>query len=75
MNFETILLDVDATDPGAGMVKAFGASLVGTTIVTCVKTFTRADVPGEPDVHFHVLADRPDVLKAISESALLQQVR
>ena len=68
-------LDVEATDPGAGMVKAFESRLVNAVMVAIVRTFARPGAPGEADLHFHLSADRPDVLKAIQEAALVQQVR
>jgi hypothetical protein len=67
-------LDVEATDPGAGMVKAFESSLVGATFVVAVRTFAHAGT-GDADLHFHLLADKPDVLAAIKEATLLQQVK
>ena len=68
-------LEVEATDPGAGMVKAFEASLVSATFVACLRTFARPGAPGESDLHFHLSADKADVLDAIKQAALLQQVR
>jgi hypothetical protein len=73
-------LDVEATDQGAGMVKAFEANLVGATFIVFARTFGKAGVAGvgeagEPELHFHLSADKPDVLDAIKQAALLQQVR
>jgi hypothetical protein len=68
-------LDVEATDPGAGMVKAFESNLVGASFVVAVRTFARAGSPGDADLHFHLLADKADVLAAVKEAALLEQVK
>jgi len=68
-------LDVESTDQGAGMVKAFEANLVGATFVVFGRTFAKAGAPGEAELHFHLSADKPDVLDAIKQAALLQQVR
>jgi len=67
-------LDVESTDPGAGTVKAFEANLVGATFVVAVRTFARPGAPGESDMHFHLSADKADVLDAVKQAALLQQV-
>ena len=68
-------LDVESTDQGAGMVKAFEANLVGATFVVFARTFAKVGEPGEPELHFHLSADKADVLDAIKQAALLQQVR
>ncbi len=68
-------LDVESTDPGAGMVRAFESSLVGATFVVAVRTFAHAGAPGESDLHFHLSADKADVLAAVKEASLLQQVK
>jgi hypothetical protein len=68
-------LEVEATDPGAGMVKAFESTLVGASFVIAVRTFAHAGSAGEADVHFHISADKADVLAAVKEAALLQQVK
>ena len=68
-------LEVGSTDPGAGMVRAFESRLVGATFVVAVRTFAHPGAAGEADLHFHVLADRSDVLAAIREASLLQQVK
>jgi hypothetical protein len=68
-------LDVESTDQGAGMVKAFEANLVGATFVVAAKTFAKEGAPGESDLHFHLSADKPDVLAAIKQAVLLEQVR
>lgn len=68
-------LDVEATDHGAGMVKAFETQLVGASFVVATRTFARAGAPGEADLHFHLSADKADVLAAVKQAALLQQVK
>ncbi len=68
-------LEVESTDPGAGMVRAFEGRLVSATFVVALRTFARPGDPGASDPHFHLLADKPDVLAAIKEASLLQQVR
>jgi len=68
-------LDVESTDPGAGMVKAFESTLVGATFVVSMRTFAHAGSPGDADLHFHLSADKADVLAAVKEATLLQQVK
>jgi hypothetical protein len=68
-------LDVESTDPGAGMVKAFESTLVGATFVVSIRTFAHAGSPGDADLHFHLSADKADVLAAVKEATLLQQVK
>jgi hypothetical protein len=57
------------------MVRAFESSLVGATFVVAVRTFAHAGAPGESDLHFHLSADKADVLAAVKEASLLQQVK
>lgn len=68
-------LDVEATDPGAGMVKAYESSLVGASFVVALRRFGRAQAPGQSELHFHLSADKADVLAAVKQAALLQQVK
>jgi hypothetical protein len=68
-------LEVEATDPGAGMVKAYQSSLVGSSFVVSVRRFGLAQAPGESELHFHFSADKPDVLAAVKQAALLEQVK
>lgn len=68
-------LEVESTDPGAGMVRAFEGSLVGRSFVVAVRAFARPGAPGEIDLHFHLAADKPDVLDAVKQATLLQQVK
>jgi hypothetical protein len=72
---DDFLLDVESTDPGAGMVKAFEANLVGATFVVFTHVYAKSGAPGEAELHFHLSADKADVLDAIKQAALLQQVR
>jgi|ERR1700722_17711096 hypothetical protein len=72
---DDFFLDVESTDPGAGMVKAYESSLVGASFVVAVRTFARPGVPGQSDLHFHISADKADVLAAVKEAALLQEVK
>jgi len=70
-------LEVEDTDPGAPMVHAFEAGLVGKTFVAFVRAFARAGPPpaDEWDEHFHLAADTPAVKQAVQAAVLLQQVR
>lgn len=67
-------LQVDATDPAAGIVKAYENRLIGATFVVFVREFAR---PGadEGDWHYHIAADQKDELDAVRAAVLLQQVR
>jgi hypothetical protein len=68
-------LEVEDTDPGAPMVHAFEAGLVGKTFVAFVRAFARAGAPDEWDEHFHLAGDTPAVKQAVQSAVLLQQVR
>lgn len=68
-------VEVEATDPGSGMVRAFEGSLVNATFVVFVRTFGHPGLLTEPELHFHLAADKADVLDAIKQAALLQQVK
>lgn len=57
------------------MVKAFESNLVGATFVVSMRTFAHAGLPGDSDLHFHLSADKADVLAAVKEATLLQQVK
>jgi hypothetical protein len=57
------------------MVRAFESRLVGTVFVVAIRTFAHPGPAGDADVHFHLSADKPDVLSAIKEASLLQQVK
>jgi hypothetical protein len=68
-------LEVEATDPGAGMVRAYQNSLVGASFVVSVRRYAVAGAPGDSELHFHLSADKADVLAAVKQAALLQQVK
>ncbi len=75
---DAFTLEVESTDPGAGMTRAFEGRLVGATFVVALRTFAAAGPGGaaaDPQLHFHISADKPEVLDAIKQDSLLQQVR
>jgi hypothetical protein len=40
-----------------------------------VRTFAHPGPPGDSDLHFHLSADKADVLAAVKEATLLEQVK
>ena len=71
------VLLVAASEPASGLVQAFERQLIGKSLVVFVREFAHEGAPvGEAgDLRFHVAADSPDVLKAVSNAVLAQQVR
>lgn len=71
------VLTVAPNEPAAGLVQAFERQLIGKTVVVFVREFAHAGAPsGEAgDLRFHVSADSPEVLKAVTNAVLAQQVR
>jgi hypothetical protein len=69
-------LPVLASDPAAGIVRAFEARLIGKTFIVFVREFSHAGAPqGDPgDLRFHVAADSADELKAVKAALLLDAV-
>jgi len=68
-------LQVDATDPAAGIVRAYENRLIGTTFVVFVREFARPAADAEGDWHYHIAADQKDELDAVRAAVLLEQVR
>jgi hypothetical protein len=69
-------LPVLPTDPGAGIVQAFEARLIGKTFIVFVREFSHAGSPqGDPgDLRFHVAPDSPDEAKAVKAGVALDEV-
>lgn len=68
-------LQVDATDPAAGIVRAYENRLIGATFVVFVRAFARPGADAEGDLHYHIAADQKDELDAVRSAVLLEQVR
>jgi hypothetical protein len=68
-------LQVDATDPAAGIVKAYENRLIGATFVVFVREFARPGADAEGDLHYHIAPDQKDELDAVRSAVLLEQVR
>jgi hypothetical protein len=63
----------DATSPSLGIVRSMEGQLVGKTLVMFAKKFLRPD--GDTEVHFHAMADEPDVIAAVKEAVILDEVK
>jgi hypothetical protein len=64
---------IDAASPSLGIVQAMEGQLVGKTLVMFVKNFVRAD--GDAQLHFHAMPDQPDVIAAVKEAVILDEVK
>jgi hypothetical protein len=64
---------IDSTSPSLGIVKAMEGQLVGKTLVMFVRNFVRPD--GEAELHFHAMPDQPDVIAAVKEAVILDEVK
>jgi hypothetical protein len=69
-------LSILPADPASGLIRAFEARLIGQTFVVFVREFSHpGSLPGDPgDLHFHVAAETPDELNAITAAVLLDRV-
>jgi hypothetical protein len=65
-----------ASDPAAGIVRAFEARLIGKTFIVFVREFSHAGAPqGDPgDLRFHVAGDTLEEGKAVKAAVLLESV-
>jgi hypothetical protein len=66
-------LHVEKTSPSIGIVKSMEGQLVGRKVVVYVKAFGRPD--GQRDLHFHASADEPDVVGAVKNAVLLDEMK
>jgi hypothetical protein len=68
-------LQVGATDPSAGVLRAFESRLIGSTFVALVRKFAQTSPGGETQLHFHVASDSKAELEAVHAAVLLGSVR
>ena len=61
-------LVIDKKGSSLGIVKTFGARLVGKSFVAFVRLFVRAD--GDTELHFHLAPDTKDELAAVHEATV-----
>jgi hypothetical protein len=61
-------LVVDRKGSSLGIVKSFGARLVGKSFVAFVRLFVRAD--GDTELHFHLAPDSKDELAAVHDATV-----
>jgi hypothetical protein len=66
-------IKIDEVAPAIGVLKAFGGRLVGKTFVLFVKSFVGEE--GDPVLHFHATADSAEVLAAVKEAVVLDEVK
>jgi hypothetical protein len=64
---------VDGTSPSLGIVRSMEGQLVGKSFVLFLKAFGQPD--GERDLRFHASADEPDVIAAVKNAVLLDELR
>jgi hypothetical protein len=64
---------VDQKSPSLGIVKSMEGQLVGKPLVMFAKAFRGAD--GEREIHFHAAPDAPDVVAAVKEAVILDEVK
>ena len=66
-------LHVEKTSPSIGIVRSMEGQLVGKTLVIYVKAFARPD--GQRDLHFHASADEKELIDAIKNLVLLDELK
>jgi hypothetical protein len=66
-------LRVEQTSPSIGIVRSMEGQLVGKTLVVYVKSFSRPD--GQSDLHFHASADEPDLIAAVQNLILANELK
>ncbi len=80
------VLQVDRTDPAAGILRAYQSALVGKSFVAFLREFAKVGAsaaPGpdgtapapEPDLHFHLGRDYKDELEAVKAAVALADVQ
>jgi hypothetical protein len=65
-------LNIKPTGRAYPLVKLAEASLRGKTFIGFVQRYATAD--GDPEVHFHLAADKPDVAAAVKEAVALTEL-
>ncbi len=68
-------LQVEATDPAAGLLRAFEARLIGMTFVAFVREFGGADPSEGARWHFHLAHDDKDEIDAVRSASALGRLR
>jgi hypothetical protein len=61
-------LIVDKSGSSLGIVKAFGARLVGKSFIAFVRLFVRAD--GDTELHFHLAPDSKEEIAAVRDATV-----
>ncbi len=70
---DELIVFVDKASPSLGIVKALEGQLVGKVFVMYLKAFSRPD--GQRELHFHASADDADVVAAVKNAVLLDELR
>jgi hypothetical protein len=68
-------LQVEPTDPSAGIVNSMSNRLVGHTFVVYLRTFSHPDALEDGDVHFHIASDTKEQLEAVRSAIVLGEMR
>ena len=66
---EHVVLRVERSSAGFGILRNFETRLGGKTFIATMKSFVRPD--GDPETHFHFARDGKDVQKAVLDAAAL----
>lgn len=68
-----LTVPVDPTNESYGIVKNFENGLVGRPFIAFVRSFSNES--GDPDVHFHLTQDSPEVKTAITNAIALGELK
>lgn len=65
-------LRIRPNSPAYGLAKSFDSRLRGLAFIAFVRRYASAD--GEPEVHFHLSGDSPEVAAAVKEAVVLSEL-
>jgi hypothetical protein len=66
---DELVVRIDRSSPGIGVVRSFEGRLVGRTMVVVARAFVRPD--GDQEIHVHVAPDTKEVVAAVHEAVIL----
>ena len=69
---DELVVRMDRSSPGIGVVRSFEGRLVGRTMVVVARAFVRPD--GDQEIHVHVAPDTKEVVAAVREAVILNEV-
>jgi hypothetical protein len=65
---------IEPNGPSAGIMRAFGARLIGMKFVAFVREFAHPVAPGESELHFHLAQDGKAYVAAVHSAFTPDQV-